>query len=139
MCSCHMSRRRMWLYNVSPLSCSTAQLMLPAIYTIFACSSALMPCASEALGLSPMALLILTCLRVQTYVGSLRPSRLSPQTDSSHNFTSLCAAPQTDLVTSPCMLSSEYLWLDASALHALSTYGSTSTRSRLLFSLHFQV
>ena len=88
----------------------------------------------EALGLSPVALLILTCLRVQTYVGSLRLSRLSPQTDSSHNFR---AAPQTDLVTSACMLSYEYLCLDA--LHALSTYGSTIARSRLLFSLLFQV
>ena len=81
-----------------------------------------------------LALLILTCLRVQTYVGSLRLSKLSPQTDSSHNFR---AAPQTDLVMSAYMLSPEYLCLDA--LHALSTYGSMSTRSRLLFSLLFQV
>ena len=37
-------------------------MMLPAIYTIFASSFALMPCASEALGLSPVALLMLICL-----------------------------------------------------------------------------
>ena len=85
-----------------------------------------MPCASEALGLSPVALLILTYLQVQTYLGSLRLPRLSPQTDSSHNFR---AAPQTDLVTSACMLSSEcsvpgrsacpiYLWFYVGALKA---------------------
>ena len=131
MCSCHMSRRCMWLCTISSLSCFTAQIML---LNIFACSSALMPCASEAPGLSPVALLILTYLRVQTYTGSLRLSRLAPQTDRRHSFR---AAPQTDLVTSACMLSSECLCLDA--LHALSTYGSTSARSRLLFSLLFQV
>ena len=75
-----------------------------------------MPCASEALGLSPVALLILTYLRVQTYVGSLRPPRLSPQTDSSHNC-NFRAAPQTDLVTSACMLSCECLCLDTCPIY----------------------
>ena len=84
--------------------------------------------------LSPVALSILTYLRVQSYVGLLRLSRFSPQTDSNHNFRS---APQTDLVTSACVLSSKCLCLDT--VYDYSTYSSMSARSRLLFSLLFQL
>ena len=64
--------------------------------------------ASEALGLSPVALLI-TDISAST---SLRRPYCS-QTDGKHTFR---AAPQTELVTSACILSSEFLYLDA--LHA---------------------
>ena len=47
------------------------------------------------------------------------------------------AATQTELVTSACMLSHECLCLDA--LYSLQPQGLTSARSRLFFSLLFQV
>ena len=123
-----------WLYDVLPLFCFTTGMMHPDIYhlCLFICLQVgAMP--SEALGLSPVALLLLTYLRVQTYVGSLRLSWLLPQTDGNHTFRT---ALQTDLVTIACVLSSKCLCLDT--LHAFSTYFPTLARSRLLFSLLFQ-
>ena len=73
-------------------------MMHPDIYDfcLFICFQVgAMP--SEALGLSPVALFVLTYLQVQTYVGSLRLSWLLPQTDGNHTFRT---ALQTDLVTS---------------------------------------
>ena len=58
-------------------------------------------------------------------------ARLSLQTNNKYTFR---AAPQTQLVTSACMLSSEFLCLDP--LHDLLTYGSNQ-RAQGCFSLFF--
>ena len=90
--------------------------------------------ASEALGLSPVALLITDICASTSCRGTYCGFQGFHYTDNNYTFR---AAPQTELLTSACMLSSKFLCLDP--LHALLTYGSKSARSRLFFSLPFQV
>ena len=65
------------------------------------------------MGCKELSLSLSLSLSVSLYSNILRLSRHSSQTDGKHTFR---AAPQTELVTSACMLSSEFLCLDA--LHA---------------------
>ena len=85
--------------------------------------------ASEALGLSPVALLITDMSAIVNYVG---PAAAFETFITDRRRQPFRAAPQTELVTSACMLSSEFLCLDS--LHAPTHLWFYSARSRPCFS-----